>query len=49
MESAASDVDPEDVAIESVPEEVLPGLALKMPVTPVGPDNERTTGDAKLS
>jgi hypothetical protein len=49
MESVAWDVVPEDVAIESAPEEVLPGMALKVPVTPVGPDNERTTGEAKLS
>jgi hypothetical protein len=49
MESVAKDVAPEDVAIESAPEEVVPGLALKVPVTPAGPDNERTTGEAKLS
>ena len=49
MDSVADDVPPEVVAIESVPEEVVPAFGANVPVTPVGPDNESTTGEAKLA
>ena len=49
IDNVADDVPPEVVAIESVPDEAVPGFAANVPVTPAGcPDNERTTGDAKL-
>jgi hypothetical protein len=49
MNSVAEAVPPEVVVIESVPEEAVPGFALNVPVTPVGPDKESTTGEAKLA
>jgi hypothetical protein len=49
MDNVADDVDPEDVAIASVPEGVVPGLALNVPVTSVGPVNDSVTGEAKLA
>ena len=48
IDSVASDVPLEVVAIESVPTGDVPGFAVNEPATPVGPDKESRIGDAKL-
>jgi len=49
MESVAVDVVPAFVAIEFCPSGDVPEPELNVPVTPVGPDSESVTGEAKFA